>query len=379
MSGVDQMIDQRDKDTLNPYKFIDLFAGIGGFRIALELAGGKCIFSSEIDKAAQQTYQNNFGKKPHGDITQIEAHDIPNHDILIGGFPCQAFSIAGKRQGFEDTRGTLFFEVARILKEKQPKAFILENVRGLVSHNKGKTLKTIMEVLDSVGYTANYRCLNAKNYGVPQNRDRWYCIGFRKDLNVYFDDHQVNAYQFPKARPLTTTLKDIIETKPLTQYGMSQTASSHMKNHYKLKGLYPSEDQYTLAYEIRRSRCSFSQHQYSPCLTAKMGTGGNNIPVIFELERKLTERECLRIMGFPKWFQIEPLKQSSYKQIGNSVAIPVVEQLAKELIRVLHQTKSGNKQAGNAVTTNVMSYYHVKDDDCVDVLNIGPQMDLFSE
>lgn len=323
---------------LHPYKFIDLFSGIGGFRIALELVGGKCVFSSEIDKAAQQTYQNNFGKKPHGDITQIEAHDIPKHDILIGGFPCQAFSIAGKRQGFEDTRGTLFFDVARILKEKQPKAFILENVRGLVSHNKGKTLKTIMEVLDNVGYTTNYRCLNAKNYGVPQNRDRWYCIGFRKDLDVDFDGHQVNAYQFPKARPLTITLKDIIEPKVLKQYGISATALSHMKNHYKLKRLSLLEDRYTLAYEIRRSRCSFSQHVYSPCLTAKMGTGGNNIPVIFELERKLTERECLRIMGFPKWFQIEQLKQSSYKQIGNSVAIPVVEQLAKELIRVLNQT-----------------------------------------
>ena len=163
--------------------FIDLFSGMGGFRIAFESAGNKCIFSSEIDKYARETYKNNFQDYPEGDITKILSKDIPDFDILCAGFPCQPFSIAGKRLGFEDSRGTLFFEVARILKEKQPVAFLLENVRGITNHDGGNTIKVIMNTLDEIGYSCKDSVINALDYGIPQNRERWYCIGFRKDLH----------------------------------------------------------------------------------------------------------------------------------------------------------------------------------------------------
>ncbi|MBR4027130.1 MAG: DNA cytosine methyltransferase, partial [Lachnospiraceae bacterium] len=166
------------------FRFIDLFCGLGGFRLAFEKAGGECVFSSDIDEAVQKTYAMNFGEVPHGDITKIEARDIPNHDILCAGFPCQPFSTAGRRLGFEDTRGTLFFEVARILKEKQPIGFILENVKGLTNHDNGHTLEVILSTLDEIGYHYKYEVLNAKNYNVPQNRERWYCVGVRKDAQI---------------------------------------------------------------------------------------------------------------------------------------------------------------------------------------------------
>ena len=156
------------------FKFIDLFCGLGGFRIAFEKVGGKCVFSSDIDEAVQKVYENNFGEVPHGDITKIDAQDIPDHDVLCAGFPCQPFSTAGRRLGFEDTRGTMFFEVARILKEKKPTCFILENVKGLTNHDSGKTLETILNTLDEIGYDVKYSVLNAKDYNVPQNRERWY-------------------------------------------------------------------------------------------------------------------------------------------------------------------------------------------------------------
>ena len=162
--------------------FIDLFAGMGGFRIAFESNNAKCVFSSEIDKWACKTYFDNFNEFPYGDITKISANDIPNFDILCAGFPCQPFSIGGHRLGFEDTRGTLFFDVARILNEKKPKAFLLENVKGITNHDNGKTLKVIENSLLELGYTIKHKVLNAKDYGIPQNRERWYCIGFRKDI-----------------------------------------------------------------------------------------------------------------------------------------------------------------------------------------------------
>ena len=162
------------------YKFIDLFCGLGGFRIAFEKYGCECVFSSDIDEKVREIYQLNFGEEPAGDISKILCENIPDFDILCAGFPCQPFSIAGLRRGFEDSRGTLFFEVARILKEKQPKAFILENVKGLVSHDQGNTLQVIMNTLDELGYDAKYKIMNALDYGIPQNRERWYCVGFLK-------------------------------------------------------------------------------------------------------------------------------------------------------------------------------------------------------
>ncbi len=310
------------------FKFIDLFCGMGGFRIAFEKLGGKCVFSSDIDKYAQETYFINFGDIPHGDITKIDAKDIPEHDILCAGFPCQAFSIAGKRLGFEDTRGTLFFDVARILKEKKPKAFILENVRGLVNHDGGKTLEVILSTLKEIGYSYKYAILNAKDYNVPQNRERWYCIGVRSDLGL-----DIEKFSFPEKKELTNVLSKIIETCEDKEYQVSDRCWENIEKFVKEKEIKISPS--TLAYDIRPSRCHFVKGDVSNCLTAKMGTGGNNVPVVISQRRKLTERECLRLMGYPNTYKVKKGFQT-YKQIGNSVVVPVISEIAEKLIRFIN-------------------------------------------
>lgn len=326
------------------YKFIDLFSGIGGFRLAFENLGCECVFSSEIDKYARDTYYNNFNEYPSGDITKIDASEIPDHDILCGGFPCQAFSIGGKRLGFEDSRGTLFFDVARILKEKQPKAFILENVKGLVNHDKGNTLKTITNILDDIGYTFDYRVMNALDYGVPQNRERWYCIGFRKDLNISFtnESEKIN-YIFPGKTDLLFTIEDVIK-EGIVGYDATDKAieniNIHLPKYACSKGI--DKDKLLIANEIRPSRCSFKNDGTVPCFTAKMGTGGNNIPVVVNYGRKLTEKECLKLMGFPDNYKIQAKTQQTYKQIGNSVVVTIIQLLGNELVQILNQINKIN-------------------------------------
>lgn len=209
------------------FTFIDLFAGIGGFRIAMQNLNGKCVFSSEIDKYAKKTYELNFGEVPFGDITKIDEKDIPEHDVLCAGFPCQAFSIAGKRKGFEETRGTLFFDIARIIKEKKPKAFFLENVKGLRNHDKGKTLKTILEVLrnDLDYYVPEPEIINAKDFRVPQKRERIYIVGFRKDLNVY-------EFKYPEPTNSKSKFADIKEEKEVSvKYYLSAQYQNTLINH----------------------------------------------------------------------------------------------------------------------------------------------------
>ncbi|MBE6413342.1 MAG: DNA cytosine methyltransferase [Verrucomicrobiaceae bacterium] len=307
------------------FKFIDLFCGLGGFRIAFEKLGGECVFSSDIDKHVQKIYKLNFGEFPHGDITKIDAKDIPSHDILCAGFPCQPFSMAGRRLGFKDTRGTLFFDVARILKEKQPIGFVLENVKGLTNHDNGNTLKVILNTLNEIGYNYRYKVLNAKNYNVPQNRERWYCIGVRKDCDINIDN-----FIFPKEEVLKISLADVIE--PIINndgYLISSTCKRNIEVHIKKKNICISD--YTLAYDIRPSRCHFTTGNISNCLTAKMGTGGSNVAVVIKQERKLTERECLRLMGFPDSYIIGNGYQA-YKQIGNSVVVPIISRLAENFI-----------------------------------------------
>ena len=309
-------------------RFIDLFCGMGGFRIAFEKQGGKCVFSSDIDKYAQETYQMNFGEIPAGDITKIDEKDIPDHDVLCAGFPCQPFSTAGKRLGFDDTRGTLFFDVARILKEKQPKAFFLENVRGLTNHDGGKTLEVILSTLDQLGYQYKYEVLNAKDFNVPQNRERWYCIGIRKDLGL-----DINNFSFPKKEKLTNKLSSIIENNNDPDYSVSKRCWENIEYHVAKKNLEVTPS--LLAYDIRPSRCHFITKDVSNCLTAKMGTGGNNVAVVVSQKRKLTERECLRIMGYPDSYKIKTGFQT-YKQIGNSVVVPVVCKIAEALTNFLN-------------------------------------------
>lgn len=322
------------------YTFIDLFSGMGGFRIAFENLQCKCLFSSEIDTYAKETYKNNFGEYPEGDITQIKSEDIPNHDILCAGFPCQPFSLGGFRRGFEDSRGTLFFEVARILRDKKPKAFILENVRGITNHDSGNTLNVIEGILSDLGYEFSYRNMNAIDYGIPQNRDRWYCIGFRKDLNISFNDISSNSisYKFPIKRKLEFYLEDIVIPN-VVGYESSEIALKNIKIHYD-KYLLEKEfndSKLIIANDIRPSRCSFKNDGTIPCLTAKMGTGGNNIPVVVNYGRKLTERECLMLMGFPKDYKITPKVHQSYKQIGNSVVVPVIQLLGANIVKTLNQ------------------------------------------
>lgn len=323
-------------------RMIDLFSGIGGIRIAFEENGAECVCSSEIDKYACKTYYENFHDMPLGDVSKLGRKDLPEYDILAGGFPCQPFSLGGFRKGFEDARGTLFFEVARLLNECKPKAFLLENVQGLVNHDKGKTLQTIEEILTNLDYNFKWKVMNAKDYGIPQNRSRWYCVGFRKDLQVEFCDAKKpcnsendRIFYFPPKEDLKVTMIDILDNHTDDCYSVSELA---MNNIAKYQGAYLDShiSNYPLiAYEVRASRCSFRNDGISPCLTAKMGTGGNNVPIVVSQRRKLTERECLRIMGFPDWYKIAKNSSHSYKQLGNSVVVPIVSKLAKEIIHVL--------------------------------------------
>lgn len=317
-------------------KFIDLFSGLGGFRIALEDKNCKCVFSSEIDKFVCDVYERNFNERPNGDITKIKSEDIPDFNILCAGFPCQPFSIGGLRKGFEDTRGTLFFEVARILKDKKPEAFILENVKGIVNHDNGNTLKVILSTLNELGYEYSYKVLNALDYDIPQNRERWYCVGFRGDLNINIKDDSGEDLIFPKKKKLEVYIEDIID-RNVMDHQITETARNNIMLHIdkiKSKNSYNNK-RFIIANEIRPSRCSFRNNGTFPCFTAKMGTGGNNVPVIVEYNRKVTVKECLKVMGFPDGFIIKDNYNQSYKQIGNSVVVPIIKAIADNVKKAL--------------------------------------------
>lgn len=302
----------------NNFKFIDLFAGIGGIRLGFESAGGQCVFSSEWDADACKTYFENFGEHPAGDITKISADEIPDFDILLGGFPCQAFSIIGKREGFADeTRGTLFFEIERILKAKQPPAFMLENVRNLVAHDKGRTLKVILEHLEALGYHVYWKVLNALDFGVPQKRERIIIVGFKDDV----------SFSFPEALPeeLRKTLSDILETDvPKRYYVREEIKNSRIS---RLKD--PNYPKPYISHENIGG--SITPHPYSSALRA--GASANYI--LINDERRPTERELLRLQGFPDTFKIVVSYTQLRKQAGNSVAVPVIASVAKEMIKSL--------------------------------------------
>lgn len=321
------------------FTFIDLFAGIGGMRIAFQNLKGSCVFSSEWDKFSQKTYQANFGEIPAGDITQINAKDIPAHDILVAGFPCQAFSIAGRRAGFEDTRGTLFFDVARIIKEKQPKAFLLENVKGLKNHKSGQTLNTILNVLrnDLEYYVPEPRILNALNFGLPQNRERIVIVGFRKDLNI-------NDFTYPVPLTKHKVFADVKETKPVTaRYYLSTTYLKCLKEHKKRhisKGngfgyeIIP-DNEHTNAIVVGgmgKERNLVIDNRLKDFTPETKIQGKVNREGI----RRMTPREWARLQGFPEKFQIPVSNAQAYKQFGNSVPINMVEAVGKEILRSLN-------------------------------------------
>ena len=307
------------------FQFIDLFAGIGGIRIPFQELGGKCVFSSEWDKFCQKTYKVNFGEEPHGDITKIKATDIPNFDILLGGFPCQPFSQAGLKKGFADTRGTLFFEIERIIKEKKPKAFLLENVKQLKGHDRGRTLQVILNHLDALNYYVNYAILRAGDFGVPQNRERIYIVGLSKDFFNLPDDYK---FVFPEPTHIRTKLGDILEKNVDDKYTISDSlweGHQRRKKEHQEKG---NGFGYSLFNE---------NSEYTNTISARYYKDGSEILIEQEGKnpRKLTPRECARLQGFPEEFIIPVSDTQAYKQFGNSVAVPVVRAVAKKLVEAI--------------------------------------------
>lgn len=305
---------------MNTFTFIDLFAGIGGMRIPFEKLGGTCVFSSEWDKHAQKTYAQNFGETPAGDITKIDAAEIPAHDILLAGFPCQPFSILGGKQGFEDTRGTLFFDIARILKQKQPNAFLLENVKQLRTHDKGRTFAIIQEHLSQLGYTTYHQVLNSLDFGLPQKRERIFIVGFREPI----------AFDFPQGTGTYKPLSEILE--PDARAEPSLFASEHIRKSRrekcKVEPFYPS-----IWHENKGGNISVLP--FSCALRA----GASYNYLLVNGVRRPSGRELLRLQGFPEDFQTVGGLMQLRKQVGNSVAIPVVDPIAEKMLQALRERK----------------------------------------
>ena len=338
----------------NPtFKFIDLFAGIGGIRLPFQELGGECVFTSEWDKFAQKTYQANFGEKPSGDITQIPARDIPEHDVLLAGFPCQAFSQAGLRQGFSDTRGTMFFEIQRILAARRPAAFLLENVKQLRGHDKGRTLKTILDILNgrtvpdlpddipmseearaslsqSLNYEVSYEVLRAADFGVPQNRERVYIVGFNRDK---FPDIDLKDFFSSLKKPGTAKLGTVLENN--RSVDPKYTISDRLYDGHKRRKKEHQAKGNGFGYSLFTK-----ESPYCNTISARYYKDGSEILIdqsdIGKNPRKLTPKECLRIQGFPENYDLSAVSDVQlYKQFGNSVSVPVIRAIAQKVITTL--------------------------------------------
>lgn len=315
---------------MDKFTFIDLFAGIGGMRLAFEAAGGQCVFSSEYDKYSQKTYYANFGETPSGDITEIDENEIPNHDILVAGFPCQPFSIAGvskknslnMQHGFLDkTQGTLFFDIVRILSAKRPKAFLLENVKNLTSHDKGRTFEIITETLDKLGYQIYYKVLDGKHY-VPQHRERILIVGF--DRNIYGDEQ---IFEFPDMPDTPHQLKDILLSKVDDKYTLSDRLWKYLQDY---------------AEKHRKKGNGFGYGLANPegitrTLSARYYKDGSEIliPQKNKNPRRLIPRECAKLQGYPDNFKIVVSDTQAYRQFGNSVVVPLMTTVAKQLVELI--------------------------------------------
>ena len=344
------------------FTFIDLFAGIGGIRLPFQQQGGRCVFTSEWDKFSQKTYLTNFGVMPHGDITQIAAGDIPDHDVLLAGFPCQAFSQAGLKKGFNDTRGTMFFEIQRIMAEKRPKAFLLENVKQLQGHDKGRTLKTILGILrgtdthaipddvpmsddarnalsEKLNYWVDYRVLRAGDFGAPQNRERVFIVGFDRD---YFDGVDFDkVFQWPVPPITPTRVGDILEN-------LDNLAPSHDK--YTLSDtLWAGHQKRKAGHEKKGNGFGYSlfneDSPYTSTISARYYKDGSEILIdqsrLGKNPRKLTPRECARLQGFPDSFIVDAVSQGQiYKQFGNSVCMNVIRAVAVQLVNAMRTARA---------------------------------------
>ncbi len=320
----------------NDFRFIDLFAGIGGIRLGFESVGGHCVFSSEFDEDACKTYEANFGEHPSGDITKIDAKDIPDFDILLGGFPCQAFSIIGKKEGFaNETCGTLFFDIERILKEKQPPAFMLENVRNLTAHDNGKTFVVIREHLEKLGYHVYAKVLNALDYGVPQKRERIIIVGFMDDVRFSFPAPVPEA----ERKALADVLEERVDQKYYVRDVIRQSRLSRLK-----------DKDYPKPYISHENMAgSITPHPYSSALRA--GASANYI--LINDERRPTERELLRIQGFPDSYKIVVPYGKIKKQTGNSVAVPMIKAVAQEMIKSLKEFNETREEVEYGISSEI--------------------------
>ena len=352
----------RDENNNPKFRFIDLFAGIGGIRLPFQQLGGECVFSSEWDKFAQRTYAANYGEVPSGDITQIVASDIPDHDILMGGFPCQSFSQAGLKKGFEDTRGTMFFEIQRILGEKRPKVFLLENVKQLRGHDKGRTLQTILNILTGesdlplddvpmsadarealgkkLNYWVDYKVLRAADFGIPQNRERIFIVGFDRDYfgeNIDFN----KIFKWPEPTNQPTKVGDILE---------SQEILDTLEDKYTISDkLWAGHLRRKAEHGIKGNGFGYSlfnrESSYTNTISARYYKDGSEVLIdqshLSKNPRKLTPRECARLQGFPDDFIVDAVSQGQiYKQFGNSVCVKVIQAVAKQIVTVLDQLET---------------------------------------
>lgn len=355
----------KKKNTVSQFKFIDLFAGIGGIRMPFQNLGGECVFTSEWDKFSQKTYEANFDETPDGDITQIPASSIPAHDLLLAGFPCQAFSQAGLKQGFMDTRGTMFFEIQRILSHHRPKAFLLENVKQLRGHNKGHTIKVITDILrgknehhipddvpmseearnslsDNLNYWVDFRVLRAADFGVPQNRERVFIVGFNKD-------------HFP---PNTDFNKLFVWPEPTgeeTRLGNILFPNNEVEDKYTISDkLWAGHQRRKLAHKSKGNGFGYGlfdrESSYANTISARYYKDGSEILIdqsdLEKNPRKLTPRECARLQGFPEEFIVDSVSNNqAYKQFGNSVSVPVVQAVADAMINAIQMAEKLNKKA----------------------------------
>jgi DNA (cytosine-5)-methyltransferase 1 len=315
-----KLVSPRPNNLSKEFKFIDLFAGVGGMRLALEASGGTCVFSSEWDVHAQKTYEANFGELPMGDITKVKVGDIPEFDVLSAGFPCQPFSSFGKRAGFKHkTQGTLFFDVLRIIESKTPSAFVLENVKGLLNHDKGRTIKTILEALDEVGYEVRHTVLNASDFGVPQHRERVYIVGFRRET---FGSEPI--FNWPVGKKKNVGIGRFIETN-VTGYSISK----HLQRVYIYKQDDGRPEIVSPETKTPAKTLVASYHKIQRLSGTFVKDGPTGL-------RLLTQSECKAIMGFPKDFQIPVSRTQMYRQMGNSVAVPVVSAVATEITKTFN-------------------------------------------
>lgn len=315
---------------LKGYTFIDLFAGLGGFHIALDSLGATCVYADEWDTHAQEVYKTNFNMLPEGDITKIDEKTIPDHDILCAGFPCQAFSISGKRLGFQDSRGTLFFDVARIVKEKKPKVVFMENVKNFASHDGGRTIEVVESTMRNLGYSFDYRILNAVNYGIPQKRERVYMVCFRNDINH-------SDFSFPKPFKLKRHVEDFLLTDETLVQELYVNRDDVVFNNLTDDRYRDSAIRLGIVNKGGQGERIYSTKGIAITFSANGGgvfakTGGY---LINGKPRKLHPRECARLMGFPDCYKLSSKANQAYKQLGNSVVIDVLQLIAQEIGRTL--------------------------------------------